>query len=812
MGSFPSLNIGAARLTIVAVLAVLLLLLLLLFSLPFSGALASPAFEALSYHLSTPTPGPSIAPESDAPPTPTSEPSSKTPDRSSATPDPSPDAPLTPTSEPSSKTPDRSSATPDPSPDAPLTPTSELSSKTPDRSSATPDPSPDAPLTPTSEPSSKTPDRSSATPEPSPTATPVRLDPETVDDIMAGGAEGADALAGAAGTNPEEAADALTRAAGEDAQAAGATLAAAARDLDPDAVNDLGKMLAAAGSADAAGAGATLAAAARDLDPDAVVDMGKMLAAAGSADAAGAGATLAAAARDLDPDAVVDMGKMLAAAGSADAAGAGATLAAAADAVAALDEKEADPEAVERLGSVVAAAGRADAPAAGAVISQAARSAVAAARQVTVGEVDEAAAVGNLANAMIAAGRADAAGASAAMGAGPAQDPEALSAIGELLTADIWVPDVSPQPGPDPAEGVWQSVGSPAPIEQILAKYARTFPDAKVVVADVLELPPGVPPLPPGRKLNSLLSFTPEGFGDEEVITAHATLFVEKSWLDANQVHQWSVQFSRFDEEQSAWRPTPARRLREDQERVYFSVVIPGFSLWAISGSEDVPPPQFRVADLIVTPGQVVEGQPVTVQVQVTNLTTEAADFNIAIWLNSRVHATQSVAVDVDDTIPASFILQPKVGSFEVRIDRLMGSFTVQAKPTPTPTPTPSAVPTPTPPPPTVTPTPSPIIAVPPTPEATVLTPTPTSTATPSPTATPVPAPVDMPPTATPKTVAAEPAEATATPAPAPTGGFCTVSLDAPVTAGVLNVLLLLAPLGMIAGFRRYHSSHIRPV
>ena len=64
---------------------------------------------------------------------------------------------------------------------------------------------------------------------------------------MAGGAEGADALAGAAGTNPEEAADALTRTAGEDAQAAGATLAAAARDLDPDAVDHLGKMLAAAG-------------------------------------------------------------------------------------------------------------------------------------------------------------------------------------------------------------------------------------------------------------------------------------------------------------------------------------------------------------------------------------------------------------------------------------------------------------------------------------------------------------------------------------------------------------------------------------
>ena len=104
----------------------------------------------------------------------------------------------------------------------------------------------------------------------------------------------------------------------------------------------------------------------------------------------------------------------------------------------------------------------------------------------------------------------------------------------------------------------------------------------------------------------------------------------------------------------------------------------------------------------------------------------------------------------------------------------------------PTPTPTPTATPLPpketTTPTPTLTPTPSP--TPPPTP-----TPTPTATPTLEPTATPTSQPVEV------------VEEATAT--PAPTGGGCFASPDAPVTAGLANVLLLLAPLGLIVGTRR---------
>ena len=129
--------------------------------------------------------------------------------------------------------------------------------------------------------------------------------------------------------------------------------------------------------------------------------------------------------------------------------------------------------------------------------------------------------------------------------------------------------------------------------------------------------------------------------------------------------------------------------------------------------------------------------------------------------------------------------------------------------PTPTPTPVPPT-PTPTPVPPTATPTPVPPTAtptpVPPTPVPPTATPRPTATAT----ATPVP-PTQVPPTATPvpppptaTTVAVAPE---ATPTPQPSGGGCFVSSGrvSPLSAAG-NMLLLLAPVALIAGHRRWRK------
>ena len=124
------------------------------------------------------------------------------------------------------------------------------------------------------------------------------------------------------------------------------------------------------------------------------------------------------------------------------------------------------------------------------------------------------------------------------------------------------------------------------------------------------------------------------------------------------------------------------------------------------------------------------------------------------------------------------------------------GDFDLVFVGVPTPTPTPTATQVPSTPTPTATP-------VPPVPTSTALppspTPTPTTAATPRPTETPIPP--------SPTATTPAPLEPTATPTPA--GGGCFASVDAPVASGLANVLLMVAPLALIAGYRRYQRREL---
>jgi hypothetical protein len=116
---------------------------------------------------------------------------------------------------------------------------------------------------------------------------------------------------------------------------------------------------------------------------------------------------------------------------------------------------------------------------------------------------------------------------------------------------------------------------------------------------------------------------------------------------------------------------------------------------------------------------------------------------------------------------------------------------------TPTPVPPTTATPMPTPVPPTATPTLVPPTATPmPTPVPPTATPTPVP-----PTATATPTPVPPTPTTAPAVLTATAVAAAPSPTPTPSGGGCFSTFgQAPAMAGLGNVLLLLAPLGLIAG------------
>ncbi|MBI4308601.1 MAG: PGF-pre-PGF domain-containing protein, partial [Chloroflexi bacterium] len=266
-----------------------------------------------------------------------------------------------------------------------------------------------------------------------------------------------------------------------------------------------------------------------------------------------------------------------------------------------------------------------------------------------------------------------------ALATGVATNPQASFSLGGVVPATSWAPESAPSSGAaQTGTGMWAPVGSPAPIKAILAKFARLIPGAHIKVEDVSTPPAGAPALPSGQILSEYLRLTPENFQNTDLIASHATFFVTKAWLETNKIHPWSIWFNRYDEERKAWVPFLGKRVQEDARNVYYSVTPPGFSVWAISGSREAPSVQFRVDNLGITPAAAQEGQTITIRADVSNQTDSAADFNAILWLNAQVETSRMVSVPAKATVPVSFTIQPKAGSYEVRVDRLLGKLTVQ--------------------------------------------------------------------------------------------------------------------------------------
>ncbi len=298
-------------------------------------------------------------------------------------------------------------------------------------------------------------------------------------------------------------------------------------------------------------------------------------------------------------------------------------------------------------------------------------------------------------NALLTASRTNAASTNEALARGPARDPNALASIGEHIRVESWVPDDTPDVGQSRhGPGVWSDVGSPAPIDNILGKYVRSIPAAKVMVSDIplgtLQL---LPPLPDGLVANSFLSLTTDGYLESDFVAAHVTMFVEKSWLESNQIHQWSLQFSRFDEPTSKWRTVQAKRVKEDESRVFFSVVVSGFSKWIIAGSAEAPDLRFLVENLTISQDPKTN-LPVTIQVEVTNLTPGQAELNLALWVDQQIDFMVRQLFAPDEKRAVVFTLVPiNVGATEIRVDRLIATMDVAEGPPVTPTPIPVILP-----------------------------------------------------------------------------------------------------------------------
>ena len=227
--------------------------------------------------------------------------------------------------------------------------------------------------------------------------------------------------------------------------------------------------------------------------------------------------------------------------------------------------------------------------------------------------------------------------------------------------------------------------GSPAPLGQILGKFTRELTDVQITVEGLSigsggAPPAGIPGLPDGRKGIEYFRITIEGAEPEDLLAAHVTFYVLNQVLEANNFHKWSVLLHRYDDASGEWSTYDATRVREDDLRVFYTAVVPEFSLFAISGDVAPTPVRFEVSDLSV-PALVVEGQEVTIQAKVTNVTEESRTFQANLFVDNVIEGTQAFAIGGGQTrtVTATVSANIDLGTHEVRLEKLIGSFTVIA-------------------------------------------------------------------------------------------------------------------------------------
>ena len=312
--------------------------------------------------------------------------------------------------------------------------------------------------------------------------------------------------------------------------------------------------------------------------------------------------------------------------------------------------------------------------------------------------------------------------------------------------------------------GKWsQLVGSPAPIEKIIGKFNSDLTGLNVVVEDLIQPPAGAPGLTKDEVIYDIFGIHVEGAKSADISAVHTTAYIDKSWMTKNSIHKWSIQLNRLDPENNKWVTFDSKRLYETDERIYYSIIVPGFSTVSISGSEGLPSKSFELSQLRIRPVIPVVGEPVTISATVKNVSSSDLTYPANLWIDETIHSSLYVDVASGASETFTFTLDKPQGKYDARIDKLMGNFSVSGV-SPTPEKVTKTVPS------VVaavsTATPQPTVPQPTAvPEKVVSAPIPTEIPKTTP-PTAVPTKVSLEPTATPVVTASDP---TATPVVQPT-------------------------------------------
>jgi uncharacterized membrane protein len=93
-----------------------------------------------------------------------------------------------------------------------------------------------------------------------------------------------------------------------------------------------------------------------------------------------------------------------------------------------------------------------------------------------------------------------------------------------------------------------------------------------------------------------------------------------------------------------------------------------------------IPPADFQVSDLEVTPSEVEAGEEVTVSVKVTNVGGQTGSYALRLLINQTTEETETVTLGEGASTTTEFkIIKQTPGTYNIEIDCLIGEFTVRA-------------------------------------------------------------------------------------------------------------------------------------
>ena len=216
-------------------------------------------------------------------------------------------------------------------------------------------------------------------------------------------------------------------------------------------------------------------------------------------------------------------------------------------------------------------------------------------------------------------------------------------------------------------------VGSPKPIDQVMARFNEELAGVSVVVtihrADDYIIPSSCD----GFAVYSVFDINIENAKQDDIRTGHMQVYVEKEWMADNLIHKWSIQGQSLNKETGIWTEFPSKRTREDENNIYYSLGLSNFSTLAITGCRALPESKFEIFDLsmdiILDEAQNESGE-LNITAIAKNLTDRDATYSANLWLDNSLEISKDFLLPANEESPIGFTLSKPAGHYEIRVDR----------------------------------------------------------------------------------------------------------------------------------------------